>query len=70
MNFKTLELVHKRLLEKAEDMDVEIERYRTGELVNDDQYGRLVYKQSGIMSSVLTINDMMSEWIREPRQSL
>jgi len=38
--------------------------------VNDDQYGRLVYKQSGIMSSVLTVNDMMSEWIREPRQSL
>lgn len=70
MNFKTLELVHKRLLKKAEDMDVEIERYRTGELVNDDQYGRLVYKQSGIMASVLTINDMMSEWIREPRQSL
>ena len=70
MNFKTLELVHKRLLEKAEDMDVEIEKYRTGELVNDEQYGRLVYKQSGIMSSVLTINDMMSEWIREPRQSL
>ena len=69
MNFKTLELVHKRLLEKAEDMDVEIEKYRTGELVNDEQYGRLVYKQSGIMSSVLTINDMMSEWIREPRQS-
>jgi hypothetical protein len=70
MNFKTLELVHKRLLEKAEDMDVEIEKYRTGELVNDEQYGRLVYKQSGIMSSVLTVNDMMSEWIREPRQSL
>ena len=70
MNFKTLELVHKRLLEKAEDMDVEIEKYRTGELVNDEQYGRLVYKQSGIMSSVLTFNDMMSEWIREPRQSL
>ena len=69
MNFKTLELVHKRLLEKAEDMDVEIEKYRTGELVNDEQYGRLVYKQSGIMSSVLTVNDMMSEWIREPRQS-
>jgi hypothetical protein len=63
MNFKTLELVHKRLLEKAEDMDVEIEKYRTGELVNDEQYGRLVYKQSGIMSSVLTINDMMSEWL-------
>jgi len=50
-------------------MDAEIERYRTGELVNDEQYGRLVYKQSGIMASVLTINDMMSEWIREPRQS-
>ncbi len=65
MNFKTLELVHKRLLEKAEDMDVEIEKYRTGELVNDEQYGRLVYKQSGIMSSVLTINDMMSEWLRQ-----
>ena len=69
MNFKTLELVHNRLLDKAKDMDAEIERYRTGELVNDDQYGRLVYKQAGIMSSVLTINDMMSEWIREPRQS-
>ena len=67
MNFKTLELVHKRLLEKAEDMDVEIEKYRTGELVNDDQYGRLVYKQSGIMSSVLTVNDMMSEWLRQPK---
>jgi hypothetical protein len=67
MNFKTLELVHKRLLEKAEDMDVEIEKYRTGELVNDEQYGRLVYKQSGIMSSVLTVNDMMSEWLREPK---
>ena len=70
MNFKTLELVHNRLLDKAKDMDAEIERYRTGELVNDEQYGRLVYKQSGIMASVLTINDMMSEWIREPRQSL
>ena len=70
MNFKTLELVHKRLLDKAKDMDAEIERYRTGELVNDDQYGRLVYKQSGIMASVLTINDMMSEWIgQESRQS-
>ena len=69
MNFETLELVHKRLLKKAEDMDVDIERYHTGELVNDEQYGRLVYKQAGIMSSVLTINDMMSEWIREPRQS-
>jgi hypothetical protein len=67
MNFKTLELVHKRLLEKAEDMDVEIEKYRTGELVNDEQYGRLVYKQSGIMSSVLTVNDMMSEWLRKPK---
>jgi hypothetical protein len=67
MNFKTLELVHKRLLEKAEDMDVEIEKYRTGELVNDEQYGRLVYKQSGIMSSVLTVNDMMSEWLRQPK---
>jgi hypothetical protein len=65
MNFKTLELVHKRLLDKAKDMDVDIERYRTGELVNDDQYGRLVYKQAGIMSSVLTINDMMSEWIAQ-----
>ena len=69
MNFETLHLVHKRLLKKAEDMDADIERYRTGELVNDDQYGRLVYKQSGIMASVLTINDMMSEWLREPRQS-
>jgi hypothetical protein len=67
MNFKTLELVHKRLLETAEDMDVEIEKYRTGELVNDEQYGRLVYKQSGIMSSVLTVNDMMSEWLRQPK---
>ena len=65
MNFETLELVHKRLLKKAEEMDVDIERYRTGELVNDDQYGRLVYKQAGIMSSVLTINDMMSEWIAQ-----
>ena len=69
MNFKTLELVHNRLLDKAKDMDAEIERYRTGELVNDDQYGRLVYKQAGIMSSVLTINDMMSEWSRETRQA-
>ena len=69
MNFETLELVHKRLLKKAEEMDVDIERYRTGELVNDEQYGRLVYKQTGIMSSVLTVNDMMSEWLREPRQS-
>ena len=67
MNFETLELVHKRLLEKATDMDVEIEKYRTGELVNDDQYGRLVYKQAGIMASVLTINDMMSEWLRQGR---
>ena len=67
MNLETLELVHKRLLEKATDMDVEIEKYRTGELVNDDQYGRLVYKQSGIMASVLTINDMMSEWLRQGR---
>jgi len=65
MNFKTLELVHNRLLDNAKDMDAEIERYRTGELVNDDQYGRLVYKQAGIMSSVLTINDMMSEWIEQ-----
>jgi len=65
MNFKTLELVHTRLLDNAKDMDAEIERYRTGELVNDDQYGRLVYKQAGIMSSVLTINDMMSEWIEQ-----
>jgi hypothetical protein len=48
-------------------MDVEIEKYRTGELVNDEQYGRLVYKQSGIMSSVLTVNDMMSEWLRKPK---
>jgi hypothetical protein len=29
----------------------------------------LVYKQAGIMSSVLTINDMMSEWSRETRQA-
>ena len=69
MNFETLHLVHIRLLDKAKDMDGEIERYRTGELVNDDQYGRLVYKQAGIMSSVLTINDMMSEWSRETRQA-
>ena len=69
MNFETLHLVHKRLLDKAKDMDADIERYRTGELVNDDQYGRLVYKQAGIMSSVLTINDMMSEWSRETRQA-
>lgn len=69
MNFKTLEQVHKRLLEKAEDMDVEIEKYRKGELVNDDQYGRLVYKQAGIMSSVITVHDMMGEWIRETSRS-
>jgi hypothetical protein len=69
MNFETLHLVHKRLLDKAKDMDADIERYRTGELVNDDQYGRLVYTHAGIMSSVLTINDMMSEWSRETRQA-
>ena len=69
MDINTLMKVHDRLLDKATDMDTEIEKYRTGELVDDDLYGRYVYKQSGIMASVLLINTMMSEVTQELRQS-
>ena len=69
MNVATLELVHRRLLDKATSMDAEIEKYRTGELQDDAMYGRLVYKQSGVMACVLTINDMMSEAFQAGRVS-
>lgn len=61
MDIKTLEQVHRRLLAKAEDMDAEIDKHRSGELQDDAMYGRLVYKQAGIMSSVLAVNAMISE---------
>lgn len=67
MDMKTLEQVHRRLLDLCTDMDAEIDKHRSGELQDDAMYGRLVYKQAGIMSSVLAINDMMSEAFRAGR---
>ena len=65
MDFNTLKQVHDHLLEKATTLDTEIEKYRIGDLVDDEQYGRLVYKQSGMMSCVLSVNNLMSEVVNE-----
>ena len=69
MDMKTLEQVHRRLLDKAVDMDAEIDKHRSGELQDDAMYGRLVYKQAGVMSCVLAINSMMSEAFQAGRVS-
>jgi len=65
MDMNTLKQVHKQLLEKATTLDIEIEKYRTGDLTDDNQYSRLVYKQAGMMSCVLSINGMISEAVQE-----
>ncbi len=69
MDINTLEQVHRYLLDKVCDMDSEIEKYRTGTLVDDSMYGRLVYKQSGAMSQVLAVNDLMGEATKALKES-
>ena len=69
MDINTLEQVHRYLLDKVCDMDDEIEKYRSGTLIDDNVYGRLVYKQSGAMSQVLAVNHLMGEATKALKES-
>ena len=59
MDISTLQEVQKRLYAEADQMEVEITHYRSGQIKDDNQYARLVYRQSGMLSGAQLIQDMM-----------
>ena len=59
MDISTLQEVQKRLYAEADQMEVEITHYRSGQIKDDNQYARLVYRQSGMLTGAQLIQDMM-----------
>ena len=61
MDLSTLQEVQRRLYAEADQMEVEITHYRSGQIADDSKYARLVYRQSGMLSGAQLIQDMMLE---------
>ena len=61
MDIGTLEEVKRRLYAEADQMEMEITHYRSGQINDDSKYARLVYRQSGMLSGAKLIEDMMTE---------
>ena len=61
MDLSTLQEVQRRLYAEADQMEVEITHYRSGQIADDNKYARLVYRQSGMLSGAQLIQDMMLE---------
>ena len=61
MDFATAQEIQKRLYAEADQMEVEITHYRSGQIKDDNHYARMVYRQSGMISGAMLIQDMMLE---------
>ena len=61
MDIATMQAVQKRLYAEADQMEVEITHYRSGQIADDSKYARLVYRQSGMLSGAMLIQDMLLE---------
>ena len=61
MDIATMQEVQRRLYAEADQMEVEITHYRSGQINDDSKYARLVYRQSGMLSGAQLIQDMMLE---------
>ena len=61
MDIATLQEVKRRLYAEADQMEMEITHYRSGQINDDNKYARLVYRQSGMISGAMLIQDMMTE---------
>ena len=61
MDIATLQEAQRKLYAEADQMEVEITHYRSGQIKDDNRYARLVYRQSGMISGAMLIQDMMLE---------